>query len=239
MPLKRILETLDGVAADVASQYTKVDDKFVLDIEGDDLTPLRNAKNHEVEGRKKEKERADALQEQLDEVRRGNIPKADVDALEGSWKTKVAEAKQEATEKVTKREQQLKKVLVNDKAASLARKISIAPELMADHIAKRLTVEEVEGEMVTRVLDKDGKPSALTIEDLGKEFSDNPSYKSVIIGTRGAGGGASGKDGKQQAGSGGGGGTDLDAFKKMDGAERTALFQSDPETFRKLAAQAR
>ena len=81
-------------------------------------------------------------------------------------------------------------MLVDNVAQSMASKISKAPELILPHIKARLKAEFNEGKAVTRVLDKDGNPSAFGIEDLQKEMVANPAFAPIIIGSKASNSGA-------------------------------------------------
>lgn len=239
MALPRIRKSLDGLPADIAKEYKEVDGQFVLDIEDDDLTPLVTAKNHEKTARQTAetllntvRQEKQTLAEQLDEMRRGAIPKADVEGLENSWKTKVADAKTEGEQKATKYQTQLQKVLVKDRAFALAVKISTSPELLAPVIEARLAADEQEGEMVTRVKGADGKMSALTLDDLEKEIRANKSYAPILIGSKGTGGGANGNHNQSPPG-----GPEGKKFKDLTDQERKDWFNRDPEGFKAAAAQ--
>lgn len=238
MALARILANLDGLPADVAKEYKKVGEEFVLDVSGDDNTALLNAKNHEKTARQAAEARARELQtaldttnEQLDEMRRGAIPKGDVEALEGSWKTKLTAAETAAKAREKTLQGHLDGLLCDNVAISIASKISTAPDLLLPHIRARLQSEEVDGKMVTRVKDAAGLLSAATIEDLTTEISNDKRYASVIIGTKGSGsGGADGEKGGKGGGS--------KKLSEMGDKERTELYKSDPATFNRLKAEA-
>ncbi len=215
MAVKMTLASLDGVPADVAKEYKKVEQEgktvFLLDLDGyEDPAALKRAKDHEKEARKTAEKQAkdlatekEKLQEEIDEMRRGNLPKADVDKLEASWKTKLAAKEAELTGKLTSAQKSLQKHLVDNVATTLAAKISSAPAVILPHIRSRLAAEEVNGDFVTRVLDKDGKPSAMSIEELQKEFTENKDFAAILVGSRASGSGGSGSG----AGSGGSGGS--------------------------------
>ena len=61
---------------------------------------------------------------------------------------------------------------------------------MVDKIKARLDLEIADGVPITRVLDAAGKPSALSLDDLKKEFVDNKSYAAIIKASDANGGGA-------------------------------------------------
>lgn len=204
MPFKAVLESLDGLPDVIKPEYKKGDDnKFYLSVEGLDDHPdvgaLKRAKDHEKTSRQKVEKQFVDLQEQLkslsedrDNLLKGAIPKSDVDKLEGSWKQKLATRESELTEQINNLSSHLNTMLVDNVAQNLASKISRVPQLMMPHIKDRLKAEFVDGQPVTRVLDGEGKPSALSVADLEKELFTNPIFASIIIGSRASGSGADG-----------------------------------------------
>lgn len=84
---------------------------------------------------------------------------------------------------------ELTRVSVDSIAQSLAAKTK-SPELMLPHIKSRLQAEidEASLSVKTVILDKDGKPSALTPDDLYKEFAANPVFAPVMSASQARGG---------------------------------------------------
>jgi hypothetical protein len=237
MAMKAVLDSLDGLSDDLKAHYTEVDGKFHLQVEGgEDTGALKRAKDHEKERRTKAEERAtalqariDELQEEIDGIRKGSIPKADMDALEASlnkrFDTKLAE-KQAEVESLT---QQLSTVFVTDKARSLATKLAAKPEfvdVLLPHIIPRLKLDTVDGAPVTRVLDAAGKPSADTLDDLEKALLQNPGFAPILRGSLASGSGANGGNG--------GGGASHKNLSDMSESERIAMSKSDPAGFQRL-----
>jgi len=81
-------------------------------------------------------------------------------------------------------------------ASSMAAEIAVqgSASLLLPHIERRLTVEIRDGKAVTKVLDKEGRPSAMTIEELKKEFITDKAFAPVIAGTKASGTGYRGGD---------------------------------------------
>lgn len=207
MALKLELESVEGLPADVVKEYKliEVDGKktYKLDLEGlEDTGALKRAKDHEKNARqaaektaKELAERQEALQEELDQMRRGAIPKGDVEKLEGSWKEKLAKKETELTSERDAALGTLRTLLVDNIAQSIATKISNSPDLIMPHIKARLTTEKTSEGYVTRVLDATGKPSALSIDELQKELTTDKRFSAIIIGSKASGGGAAGGSG--------------------------------------------
>lgn len=233
MALKLIVDTLDSVPEALHGEYTEGDDgKFKLNVEGlEDTGALKRALEHERTARKEAKTLAQQheqqlteLQEKLDEIHRGAVPKGDVEALENSWRTKLAKMEKERDEQLGTLQSSLQTLLVDNVAQQLASKISTAPEVMLPHIRSRLQVEMVEGKPATRVLGADGKPSASSVEDLAKEFVANPAFAPIIVGSKASGSGATGGNG----GGASSGGGKLD-FAKAKPSEIAAYIKAQKE----------
>jgi len=123
----------------------------------------------------------------------------DVEALEKSWQDKLTAREAELTGQLTGYEKMVSDMTAGAQALKLAAEMSIpgSADAMLPHIKSRLTTEIHEGKPVLRVLDADGKPSALSIDDLRKEFENNKAFAPLLIGSHASGGGAvnNGKEG--------------------------------------------
>lgn len=75
----------------------------------------------------------------------------------------------------------------------IAAKISTAPAVILPHIKSRLSADLEGDKPRTVVLDENGQPSALTIEELSKEFIENKDFSSIIIASKASGSGATDK----------------------------------------------
>lgn len=208
MPIPYKIESIEGLPEPLAKEYKQIDEGgkqvFVLDLEGvhiseEPVDALKRAKDYEKKARQDAEKKAKdleaariSLQEQIDEMRRGNIPKGDVDALEASWKKKLEEKSNEFSNQLSARDRTLQNLLVDSVASRIAGEISISPDLIIPHIKERLTTELVDGQFVTRVLDREKKPSALSIEELQKDISQDKKFAPIIKGSKASGGSASG-----------------------------------------------
>jgi len=224
MALKAILDSIEGIPEPIAKEYVKGEDgKFTLAVEGaEDVGALKRAKDHEKAARQTAEKTLKELQtlheksqEEIDEMRRGAIPKGDVEKLEGSWRTKLEKKEAELNAQVAARDVTLKSLLVDNIAQTIAAKISNSPDLILPHIQRRLTTELDNGKFITRVLDHEGKPSALTIEELQKELTLDKRFAPIIIGSKASGGGASGGSGS------GSGAPNVDLSKPFDWGKAT------------------
>ncbi len=231
MALKKQInkEQYDNLPSDFQKEYRASGDNFVLDIEGEDTTDWKKKRDIEAEHRKTAENKATKAQEELDEMRRGAIPKADVEALEGSWKTKLTDAEVAYNQRVA----DLEAVIANTTVSGVANDIAqmfLAPAAMMPMVRGRLKSEVTNGVAVTRVLDKNGQPSAMTIDDLKKEFKADTTLAPVIVASKASGAGAGGEQGGGPAAGG-------KKLKEMNDKERIALHKSDPEEFKRLVAE--
>lgn len=174
------------------SEYISDGDDYKLDLDGDEDTgALKRAKDRETQLRRDAEKKAKELEEQLAAISDTDArKKGDIETLEKSWQKKEGETKAAYDARIAKLEGHIKTSLVDNVASQIAHKISSAPALILPHIKARLAAD-LEGDApTTRVLDKDGKVSALSVEDLTKEFVANKDFSSIIIGSKASGGGA-------------------------------------------------
>lgn len=202
MALKRKIEksVWEDLNPEVKALYVEKNGSYVLDVESgeDDAAELKRAKDREAQRAKDEKKRADALQEQLDELTGNDAKKrGDIEVLERSWKEKSEKEKGELQAQIDKLKNVAVKALADSTATNIAKEISTVPSLMTKAIRERLAVDFDSDEPTLRVLDASGKPTAHTLDDLKKELVANKDFSSIIIGSKASGSGAS-KETKQQ-----------------------------------------
>lgn len=227
------LDSLEGLEESQKAFYEEKDGKFVLKVKGipqpqnDD--GLRKKVDELLAEKKAEQQKRKEAEEQARREAEENArKKGDIDALEKSWGEKFTARETELLSEKKALEAQVYKLTVGSKATELAAKLAVpgSDSVLLPHISNRLQVETVDGEIKIRVLDLQGKPSALSIEDLEKEFRANEAFKPLIRASSASGSGASG-------GQGGG------ATKKpseMNQTERAAWQKDDPEGFAQAVA---
>jgi hypothetical protein len=212
MALKAVLQSLDGVPDEIAKEYKQEGNVYHLDIDNFDEHPaigaLKRAKDHEKSARhaaedatKELKGKYETLVLERDDMLKGAVAKDDVERLEKSWGEKLKAREDELNGTIGTVQGHLQNLLVENVAQQIAVDISTTPNLLLPHIKARLSADITGDKPGTRVLDAKGEVSALTLDDLKKEFKENSDFASVIIGSKASGGGASG-------GSGGGGSND-------------------------------
>lgn len=193
------LDSLEGLEESQKAFYEERDGKFVLKVKGipqpqnDD--GLRKKVDELLAEKKAEQQKRKEAEEQaaLEHARK----KGDIDALEKSWGEKFTARETELLNEKQSLEAQVYKLTVGSKATELAAKLAVpgSDSVLLPHISNRLQVETVDGEIKIRVLDLQGKPSALSIEDLEKEFRTNEAFKPLIRASNASGSGASGGQG--------------------------------------------
>ena len=194
--LKLEVETIDAIDEPFRALYEEKDGKYRLKVDGvPDAEGLKRKNNElmdELKGLKRsEKERAEALERERQELL---AKSGDVEALRKSYDKKLSNREAELTGQLSQYQQQIHSLTVGQTATTLASELAIpgsAPVLLP-HIQARLSMEIRDGQPVTVVLGADGKPSALSIDDLKSELSANPAFAPIIAASKAAGGGASG-----------------------------------------------
>ena len=228
----------DALSDVLKAEYKANGDNYVLDTdEAAELLSARNREKQRADDAEKERDRlkseataaAQAIQDAKDEAAR---KAGDVTAIETSWQGKLNDSKKEMQATIDTLQATVDKLLKDNVAQALAADISTAPELLVDHIAKRLRPETTNGVALTRVLDANGQPSAMSLEELKKEFVANPKFAAILKGSGASGGGANG------GGSGGSAPTGK-KFNTLTESERVALHKANPTRFNEHVAAAK
>ena len=112
----------------------------------------------------------------------------DVAALDKSYQTKLDAQKAEYEGKISKLSGTVSNLMVDSVALNLATKLGGKnSEVFLPHIKARLALEEGgENGFMTRVM-KDGKPSALTVDELEAEFRANAAFAGILTGSGASG----------------------------------------------------
>lgn len=242
MSLKRKITKAEHAALDpkLQAEYKAEGEEFVLDATGfDDPGELRRALDREREDRKLATERADKAEADFKVLKDSSARNSgDIVALENSWKQKLSDKEKELKKVIEGKDGFIKSTLVDAVAQQLASELSgDNAAVILPHIKARLSADFTGDTPATRILDKDGKPSAMTTADLKKEFSENKSFAPIVIASRASGGGAAGGGGRP--GTGGGAGAPVvrngKAFKDLSEQERVDWYKSDPTGFQQAA----
>lgn len=237
MPLKLKVEKLEEVPEAQRALYAEDKDGggFLLGVEGlEDTGALKRAKEHEATARKAAEARAKVLEDEKkasDEAARkakeeAALKAGDVETIRKSGDERVAAKETEWKTKydadIGSLSSDVTRLLIDNVATTLASQIALegsAPVLIP-HIASRLAVEVRDGQRVTVVKGADGKPSALTIDDLRKEIVGNKAFAPLLVASKASGGGAGG--GGKGGGAAGAKQITREAFNALDDASRRA-----------------
>ena len=214
MPLKYEVDSLDELDEGLREHYEQSDSgKYQLKVDGIDTgEELKGALQKEREERKRAKERLQELEEEQRKARE-EAEKAreeaarksgDTEALERSYQEKIEKIQAEMDKQLQQRDAMLHKQTVTSVAKSMASEIAVqgSAKALEPHIQSRLQMEMRDGEPKTVVLDDKGQPSAMTVEELREEISNDPAFAPLIAGSKASGGGASGGKGGGAAPSG-------------------------------------
>lgn len=234
--LKYKLDSLDGLDESVANLYEQSGDKFILKVDGvdesDNVLGLKRQVDQlmteKKDAAKKAKEAEEAAAKATEEAAR---KKGDLDALETSWQTKMDRAVADKDSELDGLRGSINKMMVDNVAITLANELSVqgSASVLLPHIKQRLKADQRDGELVTAVIDEHGRPSAMTLDDLKNEFSNNPAFAPLIVGSKASGGGANGAHGN--------GGAVTKKFSEMSGGELVELRKNDPAKYERLRAE--
>ena len=239
MPLSRKIDktTFDSLNETLKEQYAERDGNYFLDVE--DAKELSNAYERQKETNQTLKSELETLRTELQNIRSDaenakaekNRKTKDYDALEADYNRKLQEKDTGYKTQEQKYKDTIQKMLVDNKALELATEaFGENAEIMLPHIKSRLQAD-FDGDMpTTRVLDKNGQPSANTLDELKKEFVDNPRFAPIVVGSRASGGNASGSSANGNAGN--------KKPSEMTTEERTHLWKTNPTEFARLFPQA-
>lgn len=230
------LDSLDGLEESQKAFYVEKEGKFFLNVNGvvseksvaglkANHDKLLSEKKQEQEAKEKaEAERLRIEREAAEELARKN---GNLEAIENSWKEKLAARETELSELLKVAELKNYELTVGRQAQELAGELAKpnAQRLLAKEIKERLTLDE-DGNI--RVLDLQGKPTALTIDELKAQLRFDPTYQDIIVINNSSGGGASG---------GGLGGGAAKNPKDMTTQERADWATRDPIGFQNAVNQ--
>lgn len=229
-------ENLEGLDESLHGLYEEKDGAFFLKVDG--VVPKYHA--DKLLGEKAEiKSKLDAYEKQAQEAEAKRIEaerlaqeelarkNGNLEAIENSWREKLANRENELTEKLRSYEQRNYELTVGRQAQELAGELAKpnAQRLLAKEIKERLTLDE-DGNI--RVLDLQGKPTALTIDELKAQLRADPTYQDIIVINNSSGGGATG---------GGLGGGAAKNPKDMTTQERADWASRDPIGFQNAVNQ--
>lgn len=212
--------------------YVEDGDKgYKLDIDDSEVAEeMRRARDREKVRADDAERRVTDLETRLSSLEGDDARKrGDISAIERSWQEKLDKQKNDSDKLVTGLKTQLEKVMVDSAVDAISHEIFAKPSRDSRLIRDRVYIDYDGETPVVRVRDKDGKASALSLEDLKKETLDNADYADILVGSKATGSGGAG--GNQ------GGGAAKQPSEYTE-AERVKLYRDNPEEFRRIFPQA-
>jgi len=191
MAIKRKLskEEYDKLPDILKSEYQEKDGSYVVLLDGDD--ELRRAKDHEVNAHKETRDKLRELQTQLDSIKDNKSREnGDVKALEESWKNKLNEVETSLKNENASLKNMLTTTMRDSVLTELASKL-VKPEasrLFKRSLEDRIQVDLSGDKPEVRILDANGKPSAMNFNDFEKEIVASSEYSSIIVASKASGG---------------------------------------------------
>lgn len=225
MPIKFKLSKAeyDALPEDRKDDYIANGDEYIVDLTDAPKTYTQADIDALTQAKGNEKKLRQDLQKELNDLKKageGNSSEAE----------QLREEMKALSDRLSARDNALK-ASATKLAAESVTKLAKTPSILLPHVMARLQADiDEQGNAKVTILGADGKPSQLTLEQLGKEFQTNADFADVMLAPGSSGsGGAKGN-------SGGNAGTK--SLKDMSEQERVALAKSDPEAFKALTAQA-
>ena len=208
---------------------TETETKEVPSVTPEELESLKEsiakleAKNREL-AEEKSKAKQAAEQAAMERAKKDG----DLESLEKSWAEKVKATEAELTNKLQQYEQMMTDITSGSEARKLAADLALPghADLLLPHIKGRLKTEVRDGKPVVKVLDAEGNPSAMSIDDLRKEIKGNELFAPILSGSKANGAGGAGKSD--------GGRVERKGWGEMTDEERVALRKEDPATYKEV-----
>lgn len=194
LKVKITKEEFDALPEVLKAEYKGDGAGYVLDTDfvPEDVAPLRNALERVREENRLMREAEDKKVREAEQRIRDELrASGNTEELERRFTAERETLRTELSSRVGVREQQLTRLLVDERAQSMAVKLAgVNAPILLPHIKMRLRAEFDGDDAVCKVVSADGQPSTLTVADLEKEFLNNKLFASILIGVDSSGGGA-------------------------------------------------
>lgn len=203
------LDSLENIDESLQGLYEQTDTGYQLKVTGipepekEDLSGLKNKVDELLREKKAASQKAREAAEEaeaarLEAAKKGN----DTEALDKSWQEKFNAREIELKKELEELSGTLVKLTSGQTATKIAAEIAVqgSADVLLPHLERRLRTEFRDGSPVTVVLDKDGKPSAMSIDELKAEFQNSAAFAPLIVGTKANGAGRTG--GNESSGAG-------------------------------------
>ena len=203
------LESLENIDETLQGLYEQTDTGYQLKVTGipepekEDLSGLKNKVDELLREKKAASQKAREAAEEADAARLEAAKKGnDTEALDKSWQEKFNAREVELKKELEELSGTLVKLTSGQTATKIAAEIAVqgSADVLLPHLERRLRTEFRDGSPVTVVLDKDGKPSAMSVDELKAEFQNSAAFAPLIVGTKANGAGRTG--GNESSGAG-------------------------------------
>ena len=203
------LDSLENIDETLQGLYEQTDTGYQLKVTGipepekEDLSGLKNKVDELLREKKAASQKAREAAEEADAARLEAAKKGnDTEALDKSWQEKFNAREVELKKELEELSVTLVKLTSGQTATKIAAEIAVqgSADVLLPHLERRLRTEFRDGSPVTVVLDKDGKPSAMSIDELKAEFQNSAAFAPLIVGTKANGAGRTG--GNESSGAG-------------------------------------
>jgi hypothetical protein len=203
------LDSLENIDETLQGLYEQTDTGYQLKVTGipepekEDLSGLKNKVDELLREKKAASQKAREAAEEADAARLEAAKKGnDTEALDKSWQEKFNAREVELKKELDELSGTLVKLTSGQTATKIAAEIAVqgSADVLLPHLERRLRTEFRDGSPVTVVLDKDGKPSAMSIDELKAEFQNSAAFAPLIVGTKANGAGRTG--GNESSGAG-------------------------------------
>ncbi len=203
------LDSLENIDESLQGLYEQTDTGYQLKVTGipepekEDLSGLKNKVDELLREKKAASQKAREAAEEADAARLEAAKKGnDTEALDKSWQEKFNAREIELKKELESLSGTLVKLTSGQTATKIAAEIAVqgSADVLLPHLERRLKTEFRDGSPVTVVLDKDGKPSAMSIDELKAEFQNSAAFAPLIVGTKANGAGRTG--GNESSGAG-------------------------------------
>ena len=195
------LDSLENIDESLQGLYEQTDTGYQLKVTGipepekEDLSGLKNKVDELLREKKAASQKAREAAEEaeaarLEAAKKGN----DTEALDKSWQEKFNAREVELKKELEELSGTLVKLTSGQTATKIAAEIAVqgSADVLLPHLERRLRTEFRDGSPVTVVLDKDGKPSAMSVDELKAEFQNSAAFAPLIVGTKANGAGRTG-----------------------------------------------
>ncbi|RLB66049.1 MAG: hypothetical protein DRH08_07085 [Deltaproteobacteria bacterium] len=241
MKFKLTKEQYNETSESVKSLYKEVDGTYILDVdisESDDFQRLLKNKNDILDEKKTEEQKRLALEDQNEQDHIKNLEeKQEYEKLLGIKEEKFKNELQKERDSVVVLKKQIETSMLDSAVNSLSSSLAgDRADLMRPHIRSRMVMKEVDGEQKLFITDVTGTASAMTVEQLEKEFNENELFSPILKGRQSSGGNS---DNNGQ----GGGASDFTEQEKYfmhetrNLTKQAELMKENPELYKQLSTK--